>query len=45
MLYNFQLHLFLGKLRSRWNDSFIVKHVYLYGTFDIENPRMTIFLK
>jgi len=34
-----RLHLFLGKLRSRWSGPFIVKHVYLYGAFDIENPK------
>ena len=39
LLYNSQLHLFPGKLRSRWSDPFIVKHVYLYGAFDIENPK------
>jgi hypothetical protein len=39
LLYNSRLHLILGKLRSRWNDPFIVKHVYPYGAFDIENPK------
>jgi len=39
LLYNFRLHLFLGKLRSRWNDPFIVKHGNHFGTFDIENPK------
>ena len=38
LLYNSQLHLFPGKLRSRWSDPFIVKHVYLYGAYFIENP-------
>jgi len=38
LLYNSQLHLFPGKLRSRWNCPFIVKHVYPYEAFDIENP-------
>jgi hypothetical protein len=38
-LYNSQLHLFSGKLRSRWSDHFIVKHVYPYGACDIENPK------
>ena len=31
LLYNSRLHLFPGKLRSRWSGSFIVKHVYPYG--------------
>jgi len=39
LLYNSQLHLFLEKLRSRWSSPFIVKHVYPYGAFDIENPK------
>jgi len=39
LLYNSRLHLFLGKLRSRWSGPFIVKHVYLYGAFDIDNPK------
>jgi len=37
LLYNSRLHLFPGKLRSRWSDPFIVKHVYPYGACDIEN--------
>jgi len=28
LLYNSRLHLFPGKLRSRWSGPFIVKHVY-----------------
>jgi len=39
LLYNSRLHLFSGKLRSRWSGPFIVKHVYSYGAFDIENPK------
>jgi len=39
LLYNSRLHLFLGKLRSRWSGPFIVKHVYPYAAFDIENPK------
>jgi hypothetical protein len=38
LLYNSRLHLFPGKLRSRWSGPFIVKHMYPYGAFDIENP-------
>jgi hypothetical protein len=38
LLYSFRLHLFPGKLRSRWSDPFIMKHVYPYGACDIENP-------
>jgi hypothetical protein len=39
LLYNSRLHLFPGKLRSRWSGPFIVKHVYLYGACDIKNPK------
>ena len=39
LLYNSRLHLFPGKLRSRWSSPFIVKHVYTYGACDIENPK------
>ncbi|KAL9380769.1 hypothetical protein Peur_026426 [Populus x canadensis] len=39
LLYNSRLHLFPGKLRSRWSGPFIEKHVYPYGAFDIENPK------
>jgi hypothetical protein len=39
LLYNSRLHLFPGKLRLRWSGPFIVKHVYPYGAFDIENPK------
>jgi hypothetical protein len=37
LLYNSRLHLFPGKLRSKWSSPFIVKHVYPYRAFDIEN--------
>jgi hypothetical protein len=39
LLYNSRLHLFPEKLRSRWSDPFIMKHVYPYGACDIENPK------
>jgi hypothetical protein len=39
LLYNSQLHLFPRKLRSRWSGPFIVKRVYTYGAFDIENSK------
>ena len=39
LLYNSRLYLFLGKLRSRWSNPFIVKHVYPYGAFDFQNPK------
>ena len=39
LLYNSRLHLFSGKLRSRWSGPFIVKFVYPHGAVDIENPK------
>ncbi|KAI3470782.1 hypothetical protein Pfo_027445 [Paulownia fortunei] len=39
LFYNSRLHLFPGKLRSRWSGPFVVKKVYPYGAIDIENPR------
>ena len=38
LLYSSRLHLFPGKLRSRWTSPFIVKVVYPYGAVEIENP-------
>ena len=38
LLYSSRLHIFPGKLRSRWTGSFIVKVVYPYGAVEIENP-------
>ena len=38
LLYSSRLHLFPGKLRSRWTGPFIVKVVYPYGVVEIENP-------
>ena len=38
LLYDSRLHLFPGKLKSRWVGPFIVKHVYPYGAVDIMNP-------
>ncbi|XP_042991370.1 uncharacterized protein LOC122318232, partial [Carya illinoinensis] len=38
LLYNSRLHLFPGKLRSRWIGPFVVKTVYPFGAIEIENP-------
>ena len=38
LLYSSRLHMFQGKLRSRWTGSFVVKVVYPYGAVEIENP-------
>ena len=39
LLYNSRLHLFPGKLQSRWTGPFIVKTVFPHGTIEIENPK------
>jgi hypothetical protein len=39
LMYNSRLHLFPGKLRSRWTGPYIVQNVYPYGTVELLNPR------
>jgi hypothetical protein len=39
LLYNSRLHLFPGKLRSRWTGPFIVHSVFSYGTIGNEDPK------
>ena len=39
LLYNSRLHLFQGKLRSRWSGPFIVHKVFSHGAVDIQNPK------
>ena len=36
-LYISQLHMFPGKLRSRWTGPFLIQVVYPYGAVEIEN--------
>ena len=38
LLYSSPLHIFPGKLRSRWTGPLIVKVVHPYGAVEIENP-------
>ena len=38
-LYDSKLHLFLGKLKSRWTGPFIVHQVYLNGSVDLLNSK------
>jgi hypothetical protein len=45
LLYNSRLHLFPGKLKSRWTGPFIVKSVYPYGSVKIENPQIGAIFK
>ena len=37
LLYDSKLHLFLGKLKSRWTGPFIIHQAYLNGTVDLLN--------
>ena len=39
LLYNSRLHLFPGKLQSRWSGPFIVQEVSPHGAIGIENPK------
>ena len=39
LLYNSRLHLFPGKLWSRWIGPFIVRTVYPHDAIEIENPK------
>ncbi|XP_050211657.1 uncharacterized protein LOC126661826 [Mercurialis annua] len=43
LLYNLQLRLFLGKLKSRWNGPFKVKSVAEHGALELENKPGEIF--
>ena len=38
LLYDSKLHLFPGKLKSRWTGPFIVQHAYPNGSVDLLNP-------
>ena len=38
LLYDSKLHLFPGKLKSRWTGPFIVQQAYPNGSVDLCNP-------
>jgi len=38
LLYDSRLHLFPGKLRSRWVGPFVVTHAFPHGAVEIHNP-------
>jgi len=38
LLYDSRLHLFLGKLRSRWTGPYIVSRAFPYGAVEIQDP-------
>ena len=39
LFYNSRLHLFPGKLKSRWTESFVVKTVFPHGVIEIYDPK------
>ena len=39
LLYDSKLHLFLGKLKSRWTRPFTIQEVYLNGSVDLLNAK------
>ena len=39
LLYNFRLHLFLGKLKSRWTGPFVIKSVFPHSAVDISDTK------
>ena len=38
LLYDSRLHLFPGKLRSRWTGPYIVSRIFPYGAVEIQDP-------
>ena len=39
LLYNSRMHLFPGKLRSRWEGPYVIKFIFPNGAIEIENPK------
>ena len=39
LLYNSLLHLFPGKLRTKWIGPFVIKSISEHGAFEVENPK------
>ena len=39
LLYDSKLHLFPGKLKSRWTDPFIIHQVHPHGSMDLLNSK------
>jgi hypothetical protein len=39
LLYDSQLHLFPGKLKSQWTSPFIIRTVFSRGAIEIEDPK------
>ena len=45
LLYDSKLHLFPGKLKSRWMGPFIVKQAYPNGSVDLRDPNDDTVIK
>ena len=45
LLYSSRLHIFLGKLHSRWTGPFVVKTIHPYGAVELRFQRMENSLK
>ena len=45
LLYDSKLHLFPGKLRSRWTGPFMVRVVFPHGAVEIEDPKNGVIFK
>ncbi|KAK4716589.1 hypothetical protein R3W88_014927 [Solanum pinnatisectum] len=43
LLFNSRLHLFPGKLKSKWTEPFIVTQVFSHGVVELENKEGTRF--
>ena len=39
LMYNSSLHLFPGKLRTKWTGPYVVKRVFPYRTVEVEDPK------
>ena len=39
LLYNSWLHLFPGKLRSKWSDLYHIRETFPYGAIEVQNPK------
>ena len=45
LLYDLKLHLFMGKLKSRWTGPFIIHQVHPHGSMDLLNSKDNRVLK
>ena len=45
LLYNSRLHLFPGKLRSRWVGPYLIHHIFPHGAVEIIHPETQEILK